>query len=185
MSEERRINEIEDMLREAGRPEAPPVHFRDLARREALGQGEVVEMRAPLRPRGAGGRLLLAAAVLVASAAAALVIGVGGNRMQVYRSVHLAGSGSASAVVDIGNSHNGVRQLVLHVDGLRPAPAGGYYELWMQKGNSDPTALAAFDTGSSGHVVANASMPASLGWTRCWVTLERSDGSSSTVLQFS
>jgi anti-sigma-K factor RskA len=185
MSEERRINEIEDMLREAGRPQAPPAHFRDLARREALGQAEVVEMRAPIRPRGAGGRLLLAAAVLVASAAAALVIGVGGNRMQIDRSVHLTGPGSASAVVDIGHSSSGVRQVVLHVDGLRPAPAGGYYELWMQNGNSDPTGLAAFDTGSNGHVVANATMPATLGWTRCWVTLERSDGSSSTVLQLS
>jgi anti-sigma-K factor RskA len=185
MSDERRINEVEDMLREAGRPEAPPAHFRDLARREALGQAEVVEMRAPLRPRGAGGRLLLAAAVLVASAAAALVIGVGGNRMQVDRSVHLAGAGSASAVVDIGNSNGAVRQVVLHVDGLKPAPTGGYYELWMQNGQSDPTGLAAFDTGQSGHVVATATMPAKLGWTRCWVTLERGDGSRSTVLQLS
>ena len=167
MSDERRMIEIEEMLREAGAPEAPPAHLHAAARSAALGEHDVVELRAHRRLRARGGRFALAAAVLVASTAAALVIGVGGSRMQVYRSVQLAAAG---------------RQVVVHVDGLKPAPAGGYYELWMQNGSDEPTGIVAFDTGSSGHVDARTTLPAGMTWTRCWVTLERANGSRTTVL---
>ncbi|HET6849208.1 MAG TPA: anti-sigma factor [Gaiellales bacterium] len=185
MNDERRINEIEDMLREAGTPDAPPAHFHAAARSAALGEHEVVELRTRRRMRARGGRFALAAAVLVASTAAALVIGVGGSRMQVDRSVHLTAAGpvqSASAVMDIGAASDNVRDVVVHIQGLKPAPAGGYYELWMQNGGDEPTGIVAFDTGSNGHVDARTTLPAGMTWTRCWVTLERADGSRTTVL---
>jgi Anti-sigma-K factor rskA len=185
MTEERRINEIEDMLREAGAPESPPPHLRAAARAAALGEHEVVEMRTRRRLRAGGGRFAIAAAVLVASTAAALVIGVGGSRMQVDRSVQLAAAGpaqTATAVMDIGAPSGNVRDVVVHVHGLQPAPAGGYYELWMQNGSDDPTGIVAFDTDSSGHVDATTTLPAGMSWTRCWVTLERANGSRTTVL---
>ena len=187
MSDERRIGEIEDMLREAGAPPAPPAHYRQVAREAALGGGgEVSDFSSRARPSGRVGRLLLAAAVLTASAAAALVIGVGGNRLDVAQSIDLRGVGtqqSASAVINIGHASGSVRQLEVRVSGLDPAPNGGYYELWMQNGNGDRTGLLAFDTSSSGHVVARTAIPSAMAWTRCWVTVERPDGTEAPVLQ--
>jgi hypothetical protein len=75
-----------------------------------------------------------------------------------------------------------VRDVHVHVNGLPPAPKGGYYELWMQDGSSEPTGLVAFDTSGSGSVVANTTIPKDMPWTKCWVTLERADGSRTTVL---
>lgn len=184
MTDDRRINEIEDMLREAGAPESPPAQFRTAARAAALGD-DVVELHSRRRTRPRGVRFALAAAVLVASTAAALLIGVGGSHMRVDRSVQLAASGpvqSASAVMDIGAASDNVRDVVVHVHGLKPAPVGGYYELWMQNGNQEPTGVVAFDTGSDGHVDARTTLPAGMTWTHCWVTLERADGSRTTVL---
>ena len=186
MSDERYINEIEDRLREAGAPPTPPAHLHEIARAEALGAPDVVDIRTVVRPSSRVGRLVLAAAVLTASAAAALVIGVGGSGFHVDRSVNLQGAGrvaSASAVVDIGSSGGRpVRDVQVHVNGLPPAPRGGYYELWMQDGSSEPTGLVAFDTSGTGSVVANTTIPKDMPWTKCWVTLERADGSRTTVM---
>jgi hypothetical protein len=186
MSDERYISEIEDRLRDAGAPPTPPDHLHGIARAEALGQADVVDIRSAVRPSSRFGRLVLAAAVLTASAAAALVIGVGGSGFHVDRSLNLQGAGrvaSASAVVDIGSSGGGpVRDVQVHVNGLPPAPRGGYYELWMQDGSSEPTGLVAFDTSGTGSVVANTTIPKDMPWTKCWVTLERADGSRTTVM---
>ena len=187
MSDERQISEIEDLLREVGPPPTPPEHFHAVAREAALSGGEVIALAPRGRPRGRAGRLALAAAVLTASAAAALVIGVGGNALQIQRTIHMQGVGSASAAtaqVDFATSGGQpVREMVLHVDGLPPAPANGYYELWMQHGKGDPIGLLAFDTPRSGHVVIHSSMPSGLSWTRCWVTVERPNGTDVPVMQ--
>ena len=182
MSDERYISEIEDRLREAGAPPTPPDHLHGIARAEALGQADVVDIRSAVRPSSRVGRLVLAAAVLTASAAAALVIGVGGSGFHVDRSLNLHGPASASAVVDIGTSSGPVRDVQMHVSGLPPAPEGGYYELWMQDGSSEPTGLVAFDTSGTGRVVADTTIPKDMPWTKCWVTLERADGSRTTVM---
>ena len=176
MSDERYISEIEDRLREAGAPPTPPDHLHGIARAEALGQADVVDIRSVVRPSSRVGRLVLAAAVLTASAAAALVIGVGGSGFHVDRSVNLQGGpGAASA-------SGPVRDVQMHVSGLPPAPKGGYYELWMQDGSSEPTGLVAFDTSGTGRVVADTTIPKDMPWTKCWVTLERADGSRTTVM---
>jgi hypothetical protein len=86
-------------------------------------------------------------------------------------------------VVELGSANDAVRPVVVRVSHLKPAPAGGYYELWMKTGPGDPTGLVAFNTGSGGDIVAHTTMPADLGWTRCWVTLETSDGHRAIVLR--
>src|SRR4051812_46164027 len=144
MSEERYISEIEHRLREAGAPPTPPGHLHAIARAEALGPPDVVQIRSTVRPSSRVGRLVLAAAVLTASAAAALVIGVGGSRFHVDRSLNLQGAGrvtSASAVVDIGSSRGPVGGGPMHVSGPPPAPQGGYYELWGQGGSGGAAGL--------------------------------------------
>ena len=50
MSDERYISEIEDRLREAGAPPTPPDHLHAIARAEALGQPDVVDIRSVVRP---------------------------------------------------------------------------------------------------------------------------------------
>ena len=183
MSDERYISEIEDRLREAGAPPTPPDHLHGIARAEALGQADVVDIRSAVRPSSRFGRLVLAAAVLTASAAAALVIGVGGSGFHVDRSINLQGASHRPAPSSTSARPAGpVRDVQMHVHGLPPAPKGGYYELWMQDGSSDPTGLVAFDTSGTGGVVADTTIPKDMPWTKCWVTLERADGSRTTVL---
>ena len=186
MNDETTFNEVEEMLRAAGPLEAPPAHLHAAARDAALGAGDVVRLRPPVRMDGRLARVLLAAAVLTASALTALVIGVGGSRLTVEHRISLSGAPSAanaSAVIDVGAANGAVRPLVLHVSRLAPAPKGGYYELWMQTGAGDPTGMVAFNTDSGGGVVAQTTMPADMGWSRCWVTLESADGHRSTVLR--
>ena len=50
------------------------------------------------------------------------------------------------------------------------------------KGGDEPTGVVAFDTDSNGHVDARTTLPAGMTWTHCWVTLERANGSRTTVL---
>jgi hypothetical protein len=52
----------------------------------------------------------------------------------------------------------------------------------MQNGSGDPTGLVAFDTSGTGRVVADTTIPKDMPWTKCWVTLERADGSRTTVM---
>jgi hypothetical protein len=186
MSDERRMTEVEEMLRAAGAPENPPAHLRDVARTAALGTGDVVRLRPTLRMDNRFARLTLAAAVLLASALAALVIGVGGNSMSIDKRISLDGSTAApqaSATIELGSPGSAVRNVVVRVDNLPPAPKGGYYELWMQTGPGDPTGMVTFNTGSDGDIVAHTTMPSAMTWSRCWVTLETVDGHHSTVLR--
>jgi hypothetical protein len=186
MTDERRMSDVEDMLKAAAAPIDPPAHFRDVAREAALGSADVVRLRPVLRMDNRLARLSLAAAVLLASALAALVIGVGGSTMSVDQRIALGGAGrspQASATVELGSADGAIRAVVVRVDNLGPAPKGGYYELWMQTGAGEPTGMVTFNTGSDGDVVAHTTMPAGMTWSRCWVTLETADGHHTTVLQ--
>jgi hypothetical protein len=186
VSDERRISDVEEMLRAAGAPQDPPAHLRDVARDAALGSADVVRLRPALRMDNRLARLSLAAAVLLASALAALVIGVGGNRMSVDHRISLDGAAAApqaSATIELGSPDGAVRDVVVRVSGLDPAPKGGYYELWMQTGPGDPTGMVTFNTESDGDIVAHTTMPAAMTWSRCLITLESADGRHSTVLR--
>jgi hypothetical protein len=185
------LHPIEERLRLAGRLTGPPERFAELARAAVLGEPDDEPVTvAPVRAqRPAPGRshlrLLrasLAAVVIVASTAAALFIGVGGNRMHVEETVALAGKSGASGSVDIGGSHGPVRDVVLKVDGLGPAPQGAYYEMWISAGDRSMP-LAAFNTSNGGDVEVHTSMPANMGWDACWVTVEDAAGGSATVLR--
>jgi hypothetical protein len=187
VNDERKIREVEEMLRSVGAPAEPPVHLHDIARTAALGSQDVVRLRPALRMDSRLSRLLLAAAVLMASALTALLIGVGGSQMSVDKRISLDGGAAlpgASATIELGSADGGaVRPVVVRVNDLAPAPKGGYYELWMQTGKGDPTGMVAFNTESDGDVVAHTTMPAGMTWSRCWVTLEAADGERSTVLR--
>ena len=186
MTEETGMLDIEQRLRAAGPPPSPPGGYAEVARAAALGPPPPAEVvRLPARRTSSLMRALLAAAVIAVSAAGALLIGVGGNDgVRVQHTVALAGDGGAQASLDIGQEEGPLRDVVLHVSGLDPAPDGRYYEMWMSDGNDD-MALMAFNTGDDGSVEVRAQMPSGLGWDDCWVTMEGSSGQPSTVLRAS
>jgi hypothetical protein len=185
MTDDRMPVEIEELLRETAAPPAPPEQFHAPARQAALGSPRVVMHSRTVHPRGRTGRLLLAAAVLVASAIAALAIGVGGNSdPTVVWSMNLTGDNpSTGAKVEFLETDGAVRPVVVKIWGLKPAPEGSYYQVWMDPGHGVPTtALVAVNTMADGTVEAHTTMPASIGWKRCWVTLENA-GSDGAVLR--
>jgi hypothetical protein len=170
--DEHDLEHVEAALRAAGPPLDPPAHYAQAARRAALSGPEVVRLDTARSRRRGWQRPLLAVAVIAASTIAALVIGVGGNNMQVERQVPLtaAAGSSASASVDFGKADGPVRPVVLKVSGLPPAPDGTYYEMWMSDGD-EQMPVGAFDTASDGTVTAKMTIPSDMGWKRCWVTV--------------
>ena len=186
---EQGMRSVEERLRAAGRADAPPDSYGQLARAAALGaepkprEARVIGL--PSRHRISVFRALLAAAVIAVSVAGALVIGVGGDRVGVEHTVALSGDSGATGSVDIGREDGPVRAVVLRVDGLDPAPEGQYYEMWFAY-NGESMPLVAFNTSDDGSVEVRGAMPAGMGWENCWITLE-GDGSRppATVLKAS
>jgi hypothetical protein len=173
---------IERALRAAGPPPEVPFELESKAREAALGRdkpAEVLRLPSAERRRHPGRSVLLAAAVLVGSTAAALLIGVGGSNTQVQRTLHLSGPGSASAVVDFAKPNGPNRAVVIKVSDLKPATNGGYYEMWMNDGQ-DTLAMVAFNTHSDGTATVDTTLPAGMGWHKCWVTREGAGGGSSS-----
>ena len=174
---------IERALRAAGAPPEVPPELESRAREAALGRekpAEVLRLPSPERRRHPAASVLLAAAVLVGSAAAALLIGVGGSTTQVERTLHLTGPGSASAVVDFAKPSGPNRAVVVKVRHLAPASGGSYYEMWMSDGH-DTLAMVAFNTHSDGTATVDTTLPAGMGWRRCWVTREGAGGGGSSA----
>jgi anti-sigma-K factor RskA len=123
--------------------------------------------RAPLRPSArfplawAGG---LAAAVVAVIVVVALASGGSGGTRTIQASV-------GSAELRIANGHG---DLVVHH--LPPLPAGRIYEMWVQRGNAQPTPTGTlFSTRSNGS--ASVGVPGSLhGVSRVMVTQEPAGG---------
>jgi hypothetical protein len=184
MTEEAGMRDIEERLRAAGSPPSPPAGYADMARAAALGPAPAADVvRFPVRRTTSLMRALLAAAVIAVSAAGALLIGVGGHDgVRVTHTVALAGDSGARASLDIGEEDGPLRDVVLHVSGLDPAPDGRYYEMWMSDGN-DSMALMAFNTCHDGTVDVRAQMPSGIGWDDCWITIEGRAGTHTTVLR--
>jgi len=180
------LSGIERSLRAAGPPPEVPPELQSQAKEAALGRdrpAEVLRLPSPERRRHPAASLLLAAAVLVGSTAAALLIGVGGSGTQVQETLHLSGPGNASAIVDFTKPSGPNRDVVVKVKHLTPVP-NGYYEMWMSDGH-DTLAVVAFNTHSDGTATVDTTLPAGMGWHRCWVTREGtgSGGSSAPVLK--
>ncbi len=183
MNDERDLSEIERLLRSTPAPVEVPAEFESAARAAALepGPGPVVRGPAAARARGrqwTRGRLLLGVGVLVGAAAASLLIGVGGrgNGFSAQTSVALAAvSGSpvphASGTLQVGHANGAMRPVVFKVSGLRPAPAGHYYEMWFSDGK-ESVEIMAFNTDSNGSVTVHGEIPVSMSWKRCWVSME-------------
>lgn len=189
MSDDLQRSRVEAMLRAAGDAGEVPDSLHAVARDAALASGDpapqpvAAVVRMPRRRRFEPARLAAAAVVLVGTAAASIVIGVGGASQSpaVVSTIALSGAHGMTGKMEVSGVSGGMRQVVFSVDHLPPAPAGDYYEAWYQSG-AEAMTLATFDTPSSGHVQLRTTMPAALGWSRCWVTLESVHGGRSRVV---
>ena len=174
------MDRVEQLLRSAPPPVPVPPGLIDVARRAALGGGErrtvvsATRTRVPRMPRLRLARLAAGVAVMAAAAAAALVIGVGGrdSPFDAQATVALAGPTGASATVDFGGAAQGTRPMLVKINGLRPAPAGSYYEMWFQV-SGDKVSAVTFNTSASGRATVRSAISANMRWGACWVTLEK------------
>jgi hypothetical protein len=184
MSEDRDFEGVERLLRSVPVPADPPAGLEEVARRAALAPtARPAAVPARLRQRFRLNRLVPAAAVLVGAAAASLVIGVGGRGagLHVEHTVTMAAAipgGAATGELQLGHADGAMRPVVLEVHGLRAQPAGRYYQMWFAD-HGDKVALIAFNTSSGGDATVRGEIPANMGWTRCWITLE-SDNAAQT-----
>ena len=110
--------------------------------------------------------------MIAACVIGALVIGVGGrDGVGVVRTVSMSGPGGAQGTIRFASAQGPSRGVVMRVSDLPPAPSGHYYELWMVDGPAT-VGLVAFNTDTHGRATATTSLPADVGWDRCWVTEE-------------
>jgi hypothetical protein len=172
------LGRVERMLERTPAPEAVPETFAAAARREAL-RAPVVAARAPRRWQvPAWWRIASTAAAFGAAVAVAVTIAIsshGGGFASQY-SVSLSGPHGATAVVDFGYAKDGVRQMVMHIDGLPPAGAGHYYEMWFRTNGAENVSAVTFDTASAGSATIRAVIPAGMHWRSCWVMREANGG---------
>ena len=179
MTGEQEFESVERLLQSVPAPLAVPTDAAHAARDAALQQRPPREavVHSRRRSRLRSRRLLPAAVVLVAAVVASLVIGVGGRSTgtHVQQTVALvsARSDAASGSVALASPSGSMRAVVLTVNGLPPAPAGHYYEMWMGgKGEGNGVGMMVFQTNASGKVTVRSEVPSGITWTRCWVTLE-------------
>jgi hypothetical protein len=181
---------VERLLRSVPAPVDVPAEAADAARAAALERRPPREavVHSPRRSRVRNRRFLPAALVLVAAVAASLVIGVGGRSSgtHIQQTVALvsARSDAASGSVALGNPIGAMREVVLTVKGLPPAPAGHYYEMWMggkNEGEGNGVGMLVFQTNGSGTITVRSEVPSRISWTRCWVTLEDARGGAAAV----
>jgi hypothetical protein len=181
MNDELDMQQLTDALRAVGAPPEPPPGYEQIARDAALGTAapaEVVRIdHHRLRRRLA--RPALALVVIAASTIAALVIGVGGNQTPITHTVNMSAASGANASVDFLEADGAVRPVVVKISNLPPAGDGHYYQLWMSE-NGENMPVAAFNTDSDGSVTAKSTMPADMGWDRCWITLDSTADRSGT-----
>ncbi len=180
MSDERELERVERMLRRAPAPETVPAAAAMAARNAALGAAPAQVMRVS-RPRRwpAWWRVASGAAAFGAAAAAALVIALtsgGGGGFATQFSVALHGRKGATAEVDFSGAHDGLRQMRVTTQGLPPAGAGHYYEMWFRTPGGENVSAVTFNTGDAGKSTFKAVIPAGMTWHRCWVTREAVDG---------
>jgi hypothetical protein len=180
MSDDAELERVEQMLRRTPAPEFVPATAAAGARRAALGEPAHVT-RAPRRWRmPAWWRVAAPAAALGAAVAVAAVLLVGGRGGGFSPQFTLSMSGPQGATADVGFGHaaNGVRPMVVHIHGLRPAGAGRYYEMWFRTGANENVSAVTFDTTASGGATFTAVIPAKMRWRDCWVTREAMRGDS-------
>ena len=177
---------VEDLLRRAQPPAEPPPRYRELAADAALGGGystaggRAVRRAWWRRPRTVlAGALAVVAVVMIALVAVGTGSG-GGHGTTIALQGKAPSFADATATLQLANSSGeAMRNAVLQVKDLPPAPPGSYYEMWMASGSED-VGIMAFDTNADGTVTVRSAIPANMPWTRCWVSLEHESGSGST-----
>jgi Anti-sigma-K factor rskA len=182
LSDDVEFGHVERMLQRTPAPESLPATLAPVARRAALGEPPSVA-RAPRAWRfPAWWRVASGAAAFGAAVAVAVVIALGGRgSFSTQYSLTLRGADGATAVVDFGQASNGVRPMVVHVHGLRPAGVAHYYEMWFRTGGRENVSAVTFDTAAGGQATFHAVIPAKMSWRNCWVTLEAIGGHTAPV----
>jgi hypothetical protein len=172
------LEQIERMLRRTPPPEAVPAAAAIAARNAALGAPAQVVRVSSSRRWKSWWPVASGAAVLGAAAAAALVLAItsAGGGFATQFSVALHGPKGATAEVDFGSPHNGVRQMRVTTEGVPPAADGEYYEMWFRTPGGENVSAITFNTPDAGKSSFTAVIPAGMTWHRCWVTREDVNG---------
>jgi hypothetical protein len=179
VSDEAKLQQVERMLRRTPAPEAVPATAAIAARNAALGApAQLIRVSRPRRWT-AWWQVASGAAALGAAAAAALVLAIGsaGGGFPTQFSVALHGPRGATAEVDFGSAHNGVRKMRVTTRGLPAAAGGQYYEMWFRTPGGENVSAVTFNTPDAGKSTFTAVIPAGMTWHRCWVTREGVKGS--------
>ena len=154
--------DVEDLLRRAGRPEVPPEYLQRGVLN--LPRGGSPRIR---RPRVV--RLGVAAALALAVLAGVSVVVTSGNpAIQPVATVQLHDAVGAGAEVKIGRPNGPNRPLQLSVQHLQPGTEQ-YYELWSY-GQHPPMMLATFMTRTDGSCVITLSIPVTADWRDLVIT---------------
>ena len=156
-------DDVEELLRQTGRPLEPPARLRRAVLRVPKG----AILRSP--PRVWRIRIAAAAAaVLVATTSAVVVQQL--TSFHAVAAVTLQGAPGTQAVAELGQPNGPNRPVRLVVQHLKPG-AVSYYELW-SLAEQPPMMLATFMTDKSGSCTLTFSMPASASWRYLAVTPE-------------
>ena len=182
MSDEAELQRVERMLRRTPAPEAVPAAAAMAARNAALAEtAQVIRVSRTHRFSG-WWRVASGAAALGAAAAAALVLaltsGGGSGAFATQFSVDLHGPQGATAEVDFSRPSDGLRQMRVTTEGLPPAGAGQYYEMWFRTPSGEKVSAVTFNTAGANRSSFTAVIPAGMTWHRCWVTREATSGDS-------
>ena len=162
--------DVEELLRQTGRPLQPPARLRRAILRVPKGPA--------LRRHPRAWRIRIAAA-----AAAVLLVATSAAVVQQLTSFHavaavtLRGAPGTQAVAELGQPNGPNRPVRLVVQHLKPG-AVSYYELW-SLAEQPPMMLTTFMTDTTGSCTLTFSMPASASWRDLAVTPE---GESSSYL---
>jgi len=163
-------DDVEELLRQTGRPLEPPARLRRAVLRVPKGSVLSRHLRA--------WRMQIAAA-----AAAVLLVATSAVVVQQFTSFHavaavtLRGAPGTQAVAELGQPNGPNRPVRLVVQHLKPG-AVSYYELW-SLAEQPPMMLTTFMTDTTGSCTLTFSMPASASWRDLAVTPE---GQSATYL---
>ena len=190
MSDDFDLERVERMLRRTPAPESVPAGAAAAARRAALSEPTAPSTpsrtvtRAPRSWRlPVWWRVASTAAAFGAAVVVAVVIAIGGHGGPATQfSVSLSGPHGASAEVDFGHPANGLRQMVVHVQGLPPAGAGHYYEMWFRTPGNENVSAVTFNTADAGRTTFRAVIPAGMTWHHCWVTREAVGGADRSAM---
>jgi Anti-sigma-K factor rskA len=183
VSDDKDLERVERMLQRTPAPEFVPATAAAAARRAALAEPGQATRAARSWRLPAWLRVASPAAALGAAVAVAVVLAIGGRGggLATQYSLSLSGPNGATAKVDLGPARNGVRTMVVHVNGLRPAGRGHYYQMWFRSNGNENVSAVTFDTASGGSASFKGVVSGQMTWRTCWITREAIRGESKPV----